>query len=261
MTSFYQAVLYPSALLLFAVPVALAVDVLLNPENAGASDGASPVSPSGLVVLLGFALLPVAAIILAKTVTHAYTDRHAMMAVIGLTSVLVWALSRLAPNGAIPALLLTALGVTLFSVQSVRAYRNLARSAVNYQQTLRFLSESTAGHPVAIQDPHLFFELSALCNGRPGLALVYLFDRDRALAYTGTDDVELGLMTLKSWAPLQLEKFDDFVARKSPILVYGYPAVFGWLVPELERDHWRLTVSAHNGEQFLFLATPPANNW
>jgi hypothetical protein len=114
---------------------------------------------------------------------------------------------------------------------------------------------------VAIQDPHLFFELSALCNGRPGLALVYLFDRDRALAYTGTDDVELGLMTLKSWAPLQLEKFDDFVARKSPILVYGYPAVFGWLVPELERDHWRLTVSAHNGEQFLFLATPPANNW
>jgi hypothetical protein len=243
------------------VPVAFATAFLLNPERAGASDRQTPVSPSALVVLAGFALLPVAAIILAKTITHAYTDRHAMMAVIGLTSVLVWALSRVAPQGAIAALLLTVLATGLFSVESVRDYRDLARSAANYEQTLRFLGESTAGQPVAIQDPHLFLELSALYKGRPRLALVYLFDRDRALAYTGTDDVELGLMTLKSWAPLHLEKFDDFVARKSPILVYGYPAVFGWLVAELERDHWRFTVSAHNGEQLLFLATPPVNSW
>ena len=107
----------------------------------------------------------------------------------------------------------------------------------------------------------MFFELSALWNGQPGLDLIYLFDRDRALSYIDTDDVELGLMTLRSWAPLHLEKFDDFAARKSPILVYGYPAVhpFAWLVPELERDHWRFSISAHNGEQLLFIAKPPVD--
>jgi Dolichyl-phosphate-mannose-protein mannosyltransferase len=264
--NFYQAVLYPSELLLFAVPLALVVHGLINSEIAGASPGRLPISLSGLVIVVGFALLPVAAVILAKTITHAYTDRYALIAVIGLTGVLVWALSRLASDGTIPALLLIFLGVALFGVQSVRHYRALVGSAGNDEQTLRFLVDTAGGQPVAIQDPHLFFELSALLNGRVGLTLVYLFDRERALAYTGTDTVELGLMTLKSWAPLHLEKFDDFVARKSPILVYtppplSEPSVFGWLVRELERDHWHFTVSAHNGEHPLFLAKPPVDRY
>jgi 4-amino-4-deoxy-L-arabinose transferase-like glycosyltransferase len=259
MIDFYQATLYPSELLLFAVPLALVVHGLIDSEIGGVSAGRSSISLSGLVILLGFTLLPVGAVVLAKTITHAYTDRYAIIAVIGLTGVLVWGLSHVASNSTIPALLLAALGVALFGVQSVRNYQVLAGSARSYEQTLRFLGENTGGQPVAIQDPHLFLELSALWKGRPGLALVYLFDRDRSLAYTGTDDVELGLMTLKSWAPLHLEKFDDFVAKKSPILVYGYPALYGWLVTELERDGWRLTVSAHNGEQLLFLAKPPVN--
>jgi 4-amino-4-deoxy-L-arabinose transferase-like glycosyltransferase len=259
MIDFYQATLYPSELLLFAVPLALVVHGLINSEIVGVSAGRSPILLSGLVIFVGFALLPVAAVILAKTITHAYTDRYVITAVLGLTGVLVWVLSRVASNGTIPALLLTVLGVALFGFQSARHYQALVGAARAYEQNLRFLVDNTGGQPVAIQDPHLFLELSALGNGRPGLALVYLFDRDRGLAFTGTDDVELGLMALKSWAPLHLEKFDEFVARKSPILVYGYPAVFGWLVTELERDHWQFSVSARNGEQLLFLAKPPVN--
>ena len=259
MAGFYQAVLYPSELLLYAAPLALAVHILTRNESAGGAERRLPISNSGLVVLLGFALLPAAAIILAKTITHAYTDRHAMIAVIGLTGILVWALSRIASNRPAPALLLVLLSVVLFIAQSARAYRNLATSAAAYEQTLRFLDENSDGEPVVIHDPHLFLELSALGNGRSGSDLLYIFDRDRALAYTDTDDVELGLMALKSWAPLHMERFDDFVARKSPVLVYGYPAVFGWIVPELQRDHWRFTVSAHNGEQLLFLAEPPVS--
>lgn len=263
---FYQGALYPSELLLFAVPLALVVHVLVNSEIVGASAGRSPISLSGLVIVTGFALLPVAAVILGKTITHAYTDRYALIAVIGLTCVLVWALSRLASDGAIPALLLIVLGVGLFSVQSVHHYRALIGWARDDERTLRFLVDNTGGQPVAIQNPHLFFELSALWNGRPGLTLVYLFDRDHALAYTNTDVVELGLMTLKSWAPLHMERFGDFVARKSPILVYPpppplEPGAFEWLVGELERDHWHFTVSAHNGEHPLFLAEPPVDKY
>jgi len=261
---FYRAALSPSELLLFAVPLALVVQVLINSEIVGASAGRSLISLSGLVTIVGFALLPVVAVILGKTITHAYTSRYVLIAIIGLTSVLVWALSRLASDGATPALLLIVLSVALFGVQSVQHYRDLVAWARDDEQTLRFLVDNAGGQPVAIQDPHLFFELSALWNGRPGLTLVYLFDRDHALAYTKTDVVELGLMTLKSWAPLHMERFDDFVARKSPILVYPpppppEPAIFRWLVRELERDHWRFTVSAHNGEHPLFLAEPPVD--
>jgi hypothetical protein len=245
-------------LLLAAVPLFLAFAVVSRGREETISYPGGGLSLPEWVAITGFAITPVLAVILAKTVTHAYTDRYAMIAMVGMAPLLALALAKVSrhrPTAAVVAVLI-ALGV--FLAGSAFDARRLGGAMKGYNFILSFLREESAGMPVVITNPHTFFELSAIQENRPSpVPIRYLFDRNLALAYTGTDTVELGLIAMHDWAHLPMERFDAFVARPRPVVLLGGPTAFSWVTQELQRRNWSIRLYASKYKVDLFLAEPP----
>jgi hypothetical protein len=245
-------------LLLAAVPVFLAFVVVSRDRKETASDPAGGLSLPEWVAITGFALTPVLAVILAKTVTHAYADRYAMIAMVGLAPLLALSMAKASRNRPAAAAVAVLIALGLFLAGSASDARRLRATTRAYDLILSFLREESAGMPVVITNPHIFFELSAIQENRPSpVPIRYLFDRDLALAYTGTDTVERGLIAFHDWAPLSMERFDAFAAHPQPVLLFGNPTVFSWVTQELQRRNWSVRPYGSKYNVDLFLAEPP----
>jgi hypothetical protein len=260
MLGFYYYLLSPSVILLACVPMLLAADSVF--ESNQEAVGSFRIPKYEIAAALGFALIPSISVFLAKTVTGAFTNRYALPAVIGVSILLAWSLFVLARNKAGPGLLVAFLGLCVFLVSGTKTYRGLTGWAISAEQQLQFLSDQRAdGLPIVVADPHFFFELSYLAAGKGPPWLVYLADRELALKYTGTDDVELGLVNFKKWAPIDVEDFHQFTAAKKEFLIYGPGhgpgAVYSWIIPELAKEEWKFAVKGSKAGQMLLLARPP----
>jgi hypothetical protein len=245
-------------LLLAAVPVFLAFIVVSRDRKESVPEPAGGLSLPEWVAISGFALTPVLAVILAMTVTHAYADRYAMIAIVGLAPLLAVSMAKASRNKPAPAAITVLIALGLFLAGSASEARRLRRAIGGYDFILSFLHEERAGMPVVVTNPHMFFELSAIQeNHSSPVPIRYLFDRDRALAYTGTDTVELGLIAFQDWAPLSMEPFDTFTAHPERIVLLGNPAAFSWVTQELQRQNWSVRPHASMYNVDLFLAEPP----
>jgi hypothetical protein len=245
-------------LLLAAIPVFLAFVVVSRDRKETETDPAGGLSLPEWVAITGFALTPVLAVILAKTVTHAYADRYAMIAMVGLAPMLALSMAKASRNRPAAAAVAVLIALGLFLAGSAFDARRLRAETRGYDFILSFLREERAGMPVVITNPHIFFELSAIQENRPSpVPIRYLFDRDLALGYTGTDTVELGLIAFHDWAPLSMERFDAFAAHPQPVVLFGNPTPFSWVTQELQRQNWRIRPYRSKYNVDLFLAEPP----
>jgi hypothetical protein len=258
---FYYYLLGPALLVLACVPAVLALASVASEKAHEGQSAQTPELPQHeIAVALGFALIPLAAVILAKLVTGAFTYRYALPAVIGISIVFAWSLFVAAERRPGPGLTIALLGICLFVLNGARSYRQLTAAAVSSQSTLRFLLDrSVEGLPVIVSDPHVFFELSHLGGDRGAPWLTYLADRDLALQHTGTDTVELGMLNFKNWAPLRVEDFSQFVNAQPRFLIYGFDAPYAWVFQELRKKGWAFSIAGMNGGQLLFLATRPGS--
>jgi hypothetical protein len=187
-----------------------------------------------VAAVLGYMALPVLAIVLGKAVTGAYTHRYALAAVIGVSVFGAWALSAVFGGRSRPALLIAALLSCVFFVRASWEFREILRTAAQQATIIGFLQNQTdAGLRVAIADPHLFFELSHYAPRELARRLRYFADAKLAIRFTGTDTVDRGLLAMREWAPLHVEPFQPTAAPGPAFLIYGHPAPFAWLVPEL----------------------------
>jgi hypothetical protein len=260
--AFYSDLLDPALLLLFAIPIILALYLTFRPTN-GPAQKYSPCSlaPYEIAAMFGFLLLPIFGTLAAKTVTGAFTNRYAMSAVMGLSILLAWSVCVIGRRSSSVGLLIALALVTVFAADGLRQYRSLAadrQERAELYQALR--SHVSAGAPLVIADPHLFFELSHdAAQRQKGQQFVFLADRDLALRYTGTDGVERGLLALRNWAPLDVRDFHRFCASNREFLLYGDSEPFSWVARELVNEGRTLTVSARVGGQFLFRVVPKGN--
>ena len=228
--------------------------------HGGTTRPANSIPIHETAAVVGFALFPLGAMILAKTITNAFVDRYALPAVIGISAIFAWTLFRWMDRRPRLGLAVAAIILATFVAKGLWLQRSLAVSVNEQAATYQFLrSNDEARIPVVIQDPHLFFALSHYAVDKGGSRLIYLSNVALALKYTGTDTVERGLLELRKWAPLDIEDYRRFCASHSEFLIYSYPggpfAWRVWLIPELKRQGWRLVIKAKNGNQFLFLVT------
>ena len=113
MADFYQHVLSPASVPLLVIVLGLAVYGLARASDGGksAATGAAPPPRHEIVAALGYLALPVVAVLVAKLVTGAFTDRYALPAVLGVAIIVSWGAHQLldhrAALGAILAALLT----------------------------------------------------------------------------------------------------------------------------------------------------------
>lgn len=256
---FYSYLLHPAILVLVCIPMIVAMPfVVRGPEREGRSGSFDRIPAHEIAAALGFLLIPLVAVFLAKTITGAFTYRYALPAVIGVSILLAWSASVVSSNRPSPGLAIGLIAVGIFSLSGVRTYYEWREAARKSDGSLQLLhDEARGGLPVVIAGPQMFFELSYLAGDKGAPWLTYLADKELGLKYTGTDDVELGLMNMKRWAPLHVADFHSFCGAQKPFFIYGHGAPFSWVVQELKKEQWRLTVKQINSGQILLLATHP----
>jgi len=207
------------------------------------------------VAIACLALLPFAGIVLAKTITGAFTMRYVLSAVLGIAVLVAWGLDWVIGDRPRVAFLAMILFVGCFLATCVQDKRAVAGDAQQMRNVCRFLAGRNPELPVVIAAPHLFFKLSHYAPPELTARLAYLADAKIALHRTGTDTVERGLMALKQIAPLRVLDYHGFLDSGRPFLVYASPDSFSWVVPQLAEDGRKIEAFGVDGGAFLFMVT------
>jgi len=208
-----------------------------------------------LVAIASLALLPFAGMILAKTVTGAFTTRYVLSAVLGIAVLVAWGLDWAIGDRPRVGVLATLLVGGCFLATCVQNKRAVEGDAQQVRDVCGLLAGTDPQLPVVIAAPHLFFKLSHYASPELAARLAYLADVRIALHRTETDTVERGLIALKQIAPLRVLDYHTFLDSGRPFLVYAGPDSFSWVVPQLAEDGRRIEASRVEGDAFLFLVT------
>lgn len=213
----------------------------------------APRPPDHEVVLVVFlALLPFVAIVVAKLVTGAYVNRYVISAVLALAVAAALALHRLDRRLVIAGPLAAGVLVAAAVFSSMASIADADDFADERSTTAAFLQEESDGTPVVIASSHEFLELSHDASQHGGTELRYLADPEAALRWLGTDTIELGLVQLQDFAPLQMVDYGRFVATHDRFLLYGEQLDWDWVTDQLRVDGYRFEVLARLGSEPLY---------
>jgi len=178
-----------------------------------------------VIALTASALLPVAGVIIAKLVTHAYTERYFIAALPGSCILLLWGLRRISRNDTAGPMLVSALCIVLFAQQ----WRDLRKEQISTLREIRSVAtllRQVPDVPIVISQYTVFHRLSFY--GRRDLAnrLVYAADPHRSVRYLGHDTIDRGVLDLAPWFPLRFVWWREWWSNHPFSLVYGN--VDGW---------------------------------
>jgi len=208
-----------------------------------------------LVAIACLALLPFAGIVLAKTITGAFTMRYVLSAVLGIAVLVAWGIDWAIGDRPQVSVLATLVFAGCFLATYVENKRAIEGDVEQVRDVCRLLAGRDPQLPIVISAPHLFFKLSHYAPPDLTSRLVYLADTGIALRQTGTDTVERGLLALQQIAPLHVVNYHGFLKSGRPFLVYASPDSFSWVVPQLADDSRKIEASRVQGDAFLFLVT------
>jgi hypothetical protein len=207
---------------------------------------------TALVVL---ALVPVFGMVVAKSITHAFTERYFIAAIPGLCILVTLGLRLLLGNAPLGAVLVWALCIPGFGV---RCYLEHSQHRQAFQET-RYgaaILRHSGNASIAIPDVTLFHRLSVYARRDLADRVVYLADPHLSVRYLGHDTVDRGLLQLNPWFPLNVVWFRDWLIAHPSLLVYGSINDWNWVSFELpkwsneirlvERDRWRMLLSTQS---------------
>ena len=91
--------------------------------------------------------------------------------------------------------------------------------------------------------------------------LIYVADPRSALDFAKSDTVDLGLLVVKSYLPLDVRDFSSFVRQHRSFLVYcdGDPR-WNWLPQRLAKDHYSLRLLVTELGRTLYLVEVDTGN-
>jgi hypothetical protein len=261
MAYFYEHfLLTPSAVPLLAIFLAVVTySTLRRPlaEKPGPTLRAC-VPVHEIAAAVGFLLIPVVGVVLAKTVVGAFSDRYGLQAVIGLSIIVALGLHSVLGARRAPAAALGLVLLAFLAVKEVQTCRRVIADRSLHNATYGFLENYAPGDaPIVISGPMDFTELTYNAPRKLAGRLTYLADPRLALQYTGTDDAEKGLVEMKSWAGLNVQQFSRFIASGQRCYVYvvDYPDKYAWVVRGLGALHWRISLERWQDGMVLFSAT------
>lgn len=222
--------------------LATVVILLLGLRRAvGSRDAETPIQAPRIwetAAFCAFAFLPMAVMIFAKTITHAYIERYAITGMLGaliLVCVLLARFARGAPSAAASAAILL---IVWFGIMVGVLLQRNAQLRENYRADLEALIESGA-KPVALAEITVFHALSFYGPRNAAARFFYLADPPSAIKYLGHDTVDRGFLDLQPWFPLNIVTFEDFVKRNPRFLAYGYSGTWSWLTYRLRPPDFR----------------------
>jgi dolichyl-phosphate-mannose-protein mannosyltransferase len=249
--TFYDFLLQPAVL-----PAALALFLLVL---AWRSVGTAPVKrdvygPAAheMAAATTLALLPIAAMLLAKLYTGAFVDRYALAAVAGVSLVFAFAIAIYEEPGRRVSALLAVTFFSYFLISQVLAVpRFVAGPAVLTKLSLP--GES----PVVVSDGRVFLQMHHYC---PQLRsrLFFLADHNAAMKYMGFTTVDDALPSMASYISMNVAAYGQFVAAHKEFQVYGpYGSLYDWTVSRLVDDGAQVILQSRVGPYPLFQVRVP----
>ncbi len=256
LVGFYQNILSPAAVPFVVIILILALYAIVRSSAAAERKATTDASPPlhEVVAALGYLAIPGIAIVLAKFVTGAFTDRYALPAVIGLALIVPWGayhlLDRRATMGVVLAALLCSWFVVMVGIEPARQLRQ-DRAYLEAAYHL-FRRLAPGDEPIVIASPHTFLQLSYYAPPDLVSRFVYLVDPATALRYLDTDTPELGIREFRRWTPLRIEDYDAYLSAHPRFLLYNRGR-WAWLLPALEAKSVRIQVVAFDANLPLLL--------
>ncbi|TAM82770.1 MAG: hypothetical protein EPN47_08965 [Acidobacteria bacterium] len=215
-----------------------------------------------VVAAVSFLLIPVVGVVLAKAAIGAFSDRYALPSVIGLSIIVAWGLYIALDGRLAIACGLALLFCGFLAIKEVQTLRRVVKTRSDQASTLAFLEEYANGNaPIVISGSTQYTELTYVAPQEMKRRLTYLVDPEMGLAYTGTNDIEQGLVEMKLWAGLNVQPYRAYISsgQKCYVYVVNYPAKYEWIVRALQSADWGLTLVRWQGNRILFLAAPGAS--
>jgi len=258
MTDFYYSLLSPALLPLVAMIVLAAIysTFYAESDNSRSKGTSSTLRPYEIAAAFGFIAIPVAGVILAKLFTGAVISRYVLPAVIGFSIFVPFAAHRLADGRPIIGTALVLFLSSGFVVAQVRNFQSVITASSNQAKNYDFLRMNNKKElPVVASDLHTFMTLAHYAPRDIASRVVYLADPRASLRHLGHSSIDQGILDLKPWFKLRIEKYSSFVDSQKRFFVYGNMGWLNWLVSELVATNKQVELKGRNRENFLFLVS------
>jgi len=247
---------YPDALghLSLLLVATAAVGFLLRllyagPDKEEEVAASLPISAAIIV----WALIPMIGIVLAESVTHAYTGRYFIAALTPVCFLLIFALKRILPSHSIGAGLVLVLTLGLYA----QAWRDQFHTQNTSHETLlssAALLRSTGTGPVIVSEATIFHQISYYAKSDLAERVVYVADPYLSTNFIGHDTIDRGLLDLKPWFPLNVVWWHDWWKDHSSSLIYGNVGEWTWITFALPQIA-DLKISNRDLSHLMMLAT------
>ena len=222
-----------------------------SPSEPRASS-ALPIPIEERILTVVLLLLPLVAIAVAKAGRGGMTTRYMMPTVLGGALAVGYLTSKAA--NAVKALLLV-LMLLNYALSSIAVTKYVVRGsllekrAAAAREGKEILAEyHQPGVPIVISSGLQYLPMVFYTPPDKSDRLYFLADPEAAVTYAKTDTVDLTLLVLRQYFPLQVEDYHDFVLKyREFILVSGGVGRWDWWPLRLSHDGNVLTLLSVNG--------------
>jgi hypothetical protein len=206
----------------------------------------------------GFIIIPIICVVLGKFVTGGFTDRYAVIAVIGFSVLVSFIAVKLNNNNILISIVLVICFAGCFSFLAVNETWSVGINSRAMTKVQLLQSKGVENLPIVAADAHTFIELNYYA---PEISsrVVYLADPEISLRRTQQNSIERGMIDLlKPWFELNVTDYKSYVAARPRFLLCGDPQHFSWIIPQLEEDGMQFELKGFEGSTMLFIVSPPA---
>jgi hypothetical protein len=211
------------------------------------------------VAAFGFIITPVICVIAGKLITGAFTERYAIIAVIGFSILVTFCATKLNDNSILVSFWIVIAFVMWFGFLAFT--NSWAASQPGPQTKIQLLKRKGVGNlPIVAADPHTFVELAYYA---PEFAprVIYLADPAISLIRLQTNSIEQGMVDLiKPWFHLNVIDYKSYIATRQAFLLCGDPGLYSWIIPQLYDDGMQMDLKGFDGNILLFLVSPPTKS-
>lgn len=176
--------------------------------------------------------VPLFAMLLAKYVTHGFTERYALAGIIGTIVVLCHFGFSVAPRPRSFPLLLCCAALLYFVVHGIRTMRIEGVAVDRLSEQMHLLGDH-AYSPLALSDITIFHQVSFYSPRAMIQNVAFVASPASSVKYLEQDTVDRGLLDLRPWFPLQIVPSQTFLAEHREFLVYAYIGAWSWLTYDL----------------------------
>ncbi len=251
---FYNSSLEPALLPIALLVLAVGAYEMIRRKPATLSQDNLPVEE--LVAALAFLLIPLSAYAVAVLVTHTYTGRYSIASLLGMSLLFCWGVRHFTGDRTGSALVAVLVLCALLGPEELRTLRTARHYKLNADLQDEYPFPFNGDLPIVVQDGRDFLKMARYAPPELARRLFYLADPEQSLRLEGSLGLDVSLLDLKNWFPLQVEQYRSFVMHHDRFLLFwGKPAkesLIGWQMTKLLEDGARLEVAKQRGQRVLF---------